>query len=459
MTLVQRFTVVSLTSAVILSVVFGELAARIATEFALRRQAHAFAVYVSEFAAPRLVPADFFQPPPAIRAQFEFTLRSLIGRAHIQHVSVWNRRGEILYSDDPQLVGTVQVLSPSVTDALAGQLRWQLLPGSRGARSVGRMEVFVPVVVAGDGRPVGVYHVVADIPDLEPTLVRLSRTVRASVVGGILLLYLATFTVVRQASRDLDRQQRALRAAFIGIVRSLAHAVDARDMPTAHHSSRVAEYAEAIAREMGLDEDAVGVVQVAGLLHDVGKIGIRDELLSKRSSLTPQEWEIMRRHPVLGYEILEPVPIAEEIKLAVRHSHERWDGTGYPDGLSGERIPIAARIIAVADAYEALVTDRPYRRAQSPLQAVEELRRGAGRAFDPGVVDAFLRVLRRRAARGTVPVLLGRTTTPLRPPTGDGQRPGAPARQTTRPRRRRAIARPRQPDGLSEDRGPGCPQQ
>ncbi|MDR7473362.1 MAG: HD-GYP domain-containing protein [Armatimonadota bacterium] len=437
MTLLHRFTLVSLTSAVILSVMFGELAARIATEFALRRQAHAFAVYVSEFAAPRLVPADFFQPPPAVRAQFEFTLRSLVGRAHIQHVSVWNRRGEILYSDDPRLVGTVQTLAPPMADALGGQLRWQLLPADGGPRTVGRMEVFVPVVVSGDSRPVGVYHVVADIPDLEPTLVRLSRTVRASVVGGILLLYLATFTVVRQASRDLDRQQRALRAAFIGIVRSLANAVDARDMPTAHHSSRVAEYAEAIAREMGLDEETVGVVQVAGLLHDVGKIGIRDELLSKNGGLTPQEWEVMRRHPVLGYEILEPVPISEEIKLAVRHSHERWDGTGYPDGLAGLRIPIAARIIAVADAYEALVTDRPYRRAQSPLRAVEEIRREAGRGFDPAVVGAFLRVLGRRGVRAPVPLLLpngGRQGVNLLPPAGDGQRPGEPARRGGRHR-------------------------
>ncbi len=427
------------------------MAARIATDFALRRQAHAFAVYVSEFAAPRLVPADFFQPPPAARAQFEFTLRSLVGKAHVRHVSVWNRRGEILYSDDPRLVGTVQVLSPPVTDALAGQMRWRLLPREDGPQSAGRMEVFVPVVVAGDSRPVGVYHVVSDIPDLEPTLARLSRTVRASVVGGILLLYVAMFTVVRQASRDLDRQQRALRAAFIGIVRSLANAVDARDMPTAHHSSRVAEYAEAIAREMGLDGPAVGVVQVAGLLHDVGKIGIRDELLSKRGSLTPEEWEVMRRHPVLGYEILEPVPIAEDVKMAVRHSHERWDGTGYPDGLAGDRIPLAARIIAVADAYEALVTDRPYRRARSPLQAVEEIRREAGRAFDPAVVHAFLRVLGRRGARGLAPLLTGRSRrepADLPAPSGDGQRAGRPAR---------GLDHPRLPGGASPSRNPPRP--
>src|SRR3989441_7671054 len=117
---------------------------------------------------------------------------------------------------------------------------------------------------------------------------------------------------------------------------------------------------------------------------------------TKNGKLSPEEWEAMRRHPILGYEILAPVPIPEVVKLAVRHCHERWDGTGYPDGLAGSEIPIAARVILVADAYEAMVTDRPYRQARSPLRAIEELQRGAGTQFDPEVVGTFLRILRRQ---------------------------------------------------------------
>ncbi len=380
-----------------LGILFGEIAARIASDYALRRQAHAFAVYVSEFAAPRLVPNDFLSPARASRAQFEFTLRSLIGKANIVHITVWNQNGEVLYSDNAADVGTAQPVFGPIQQALDGRLTWRFVPpDGESASGRRRMEVFVPVVVAANTRPVAVYNVVSDLADLEPTLIRLIWVMRASVVLGVLLLYLALFTIVGQASRDLAQQQGTLRQAFIGIIRSLANAVDARDMPTAHHSSRVAEYAEAIAREMSLDEDLVGEVQVAALLHDVGKIGIRDELLSKNGSLTPEEWEIMRRHPVLGYDILAPVPIPDSIKLAVRHSHERWDGTGYPDGLSGEEIPIAARVIAVADAYEAIVTDRPYRRARSPLRAMEEIQGGAGSRFDPEIVAAFLRLLRRQ---------------------------------------------------------------
>ncbi|OLD35984.1 MAG: hypothetical protein AUI83_26985 [Armatimonadetes bacterium 13_1_40CM_3_65_7] len=173
---------------------------------------------------------------------------------------------------------------------------------------------------------------------------------RASVVFGVLLLYLALFTIVRQASRDLEGQQGALRQAFIGIIRSLANAVDARDKYTADHQSHVAAHCEAIIHEMGLDSTIVAEVQVVALLHDIGKIGIRDEILLKNGKLSPEEWEAMRRHPIMGYEILAPVPIPESAKLAIRHSHERWDGTGYPDGLAGDEIPIAARVVFVADA-------------------------------------------------------------------------------------------------------------
>ena len=395
--MLQRFTVVSLIATVLLGILFGEIAARIATDYALRRQAHAFATYVSEFAAPRLVPKDFLSPAENARAQFEFTLRSLIGRANIIHITVWNRNGEVLYSDGGTQVGTAQPVSSPIQRALDGTLTWRFVsPNDGGTDTRRRMEVFVPVVVSADTRPVAVYHVVSDLADLEPTLIRITWAMRASVVFGVLLLYLALFTIVRQASRDLEGQQGALRQAFIGIIRSLANAVDARDKYTADHQSHVAAHCEAIIHEMGLDSTIVAEVQVVALLHDIGKIGIRDEILLKNGKLSPEEWEAMRRHPIMGYEILAPVPIPESAKLAIRHSHERWDGTGYPDGLAGNEIPIGARVILVADAYEAMVTDRPYRRAMSPLRAIEEIQRGAGTQFDPEVVAVFLRIMRRQ---------------------------------------------------------------
>src|SRR5437867_296551 len=269
-----------------------------------------------------------------------------------------------------------------------------------------RLEVLVPVVASSVPQPVAVYQVVSDLSDLAPALSRLTWSVLVSVILGVLMLYAALFTIVRKSSGDLERQEWALHRSFIGIIRSLINALDARDMATAHHSSRVADNAVLIAQAMGLDEVAVSEVQVAGFLHDVGKIGIRDDVLTKHGPHTDEERAIMRRHTVYGYDILEPVPMSERIKRTVRHSHERWDGRGYPDGLAGESIPLAARIVAVADAFEALTTDRPYRAARKPTTAVEVIQRGAGTQFDPGVVDAFVKVWKRFSR--TSPEIRGR---------------------------------------------------
>jgi len=209
----------------------------------------------------------------------------------------------------------------------------------------------------------------------------------------MLLLYVLLFTIVREASRKLELQEAALRRAFAGVVQSLANAVDARDNALANHSSRVSYYGAAIAKELGLKDTVAADAQIVGALHDVGKIGIPDGVLTKRGPLTQREWGLIRLHPVYGYEILRPIPVSDTIKLGVRHSHERWDGSGYPDGLSGDRIPVVARIIAVADAYEALTTDRPYRKALTPEEALEEILRCSGTQFDPRVVSALGRVL------------------------------------------------------------------
>jgi putative nucleotidyltransferase with HDIG domain len=393
-TLLGRFTLVSLAATVIVGAVFGAIAVRVVEDYALRQRAHTAAAYVSEFVAPRLVRQDFILPAQPRRIQFALALHSLTGRAGIKRVIVWNDVGEVLYDSidnkNANLIGQKVPLSPFLRRALDGQIQSRLVRADQ--RRGQLMEVFVPVLVSGADLPVGVYDVLSDITDVRPALMRLKWSVWASVGLGILILYAALFTIVWRASQDLEAQHEALRRAFAGTVRSLANAVDARDMATADHSGRVAEYAVAIAKEMGLSDSEVREIQVAGFLHDVGKIGIPDEILAKRGPLTDAEWKSMRRHPLLGYEILQPVAISERIKQAIRHSHEWWDGSGYPDGLVGKRIPLAARVIAVADAFESFTTDRPYRASGDPRKAVEEIQRCSGTQFDPQVVEVFLRI-------------------------------------------------------------------
>jgi diguanylate cyclase (GGDEF)-like protein/putative nucleotidyltransferase with HDIG domain len=172
----------------------------------------------------------------------------------------------------------------------------------------------------------------------------------------------------------------------------LAETLDLRDAGTAQHSKTVGLYAERVARELGLPPERVERIRVAGVLHDIGKLGVADAILQKPGRLTDAEWAEIRRHPELGARILDHANL-RDIATWVRGHHERIDGTGYPDALAGDAIPLESRILAVADAYEAMVADRPYRRGMEPGRARAELERCAGTQFDHDIVAAFLRGL------------------------------------------------------------------
>lgn len=185
----------------------------------------------------------------------------------------------------------------------------------------------------------------------------------------------------------------SLQDAYLATVRSLAAAVDAKDPFTRGHSDRVAAYAVAIAKELELSYDQQVALEMAAYLHDIGKIGVREEILLKPGKLSNAEMSLMRHHPLIGANILKPVGFPWPITPVVRHHHERWDGQGYPAGLRGEEIPFLARVLTVADSYEAMVSDRPYRRGRTSQEAMQELQVCAGAQFDEKIVDAFVRVL------------------------------------------------------------------
>lgn len=178
-----------------------------------------------------------------------------------------------------------------------------------------------------------------------------------------------------------------------GHIAGLVAALDERDGYTARHSEAVVSSSRTLGRTLGLDRAALAELEVAAILHDVGKILVPDSILKKRGSLTPDEYAQMTVHPARGAEILARVPGLEVVATIVRYHHERWDGTGYPDGLSGARIPLASRIIAVCDSFNAMTSDRPYRRAMSKADAITELHVNAGWQFDPAVVSAADEVL------------------------------------------------------------------
>ena len=189
------------------------------------------------------------------------------------------------------------------------------------------------------------------------------------------------------------QQRERERSLYRASVEVLAATVDAKDPYTHDHSRKVARYARLLAEAMGCSPEEVEQIELAGLLHDVGKIGVPDYILRKPGRLTPEEWELMKAHARLGAEILATHPALQPIVPLVRHHHERWDGRGYPDGLAGSQIPLGAAIIGLADAFDTMTSDRPYRRAMPVTMAVEELERCSGTQFHPGVVAAFRRLL------------------------------------------------------------------
>ena len=181
--------------------------------------------------------------------------------------------------------------------------------------------------------------------------------------------------------------------AYLGTAEALATALEAKDSYTAHHAHSIVQWAEAVGREFGMDEAALRDLRYGAVFHDIGKIAIPEAILNKQGPLDDDERAIMERHTVVGEQILAPVEFLAGVRPIVRHEHERWDGGGYPDGLSGEDIPLGARIVLVCDAYHAMTSDRPYRAAMSHADARAELVAGSGTQFDPNVVDGFLAVL------------------------------------------------------------------
>jgi HD-GYP domain-containing protein (c-di-GMP phosphodiesterase class II) len=202
------------------------------------------------------------------------------------------------------------------------------------------------------------------------------------------VLPLAALYVSYRRYLDLNEQTRA-------VMETLADMVDKRDRITSQHSRRVTEHVQQILRAVGsVPLTEAETIVAAARIHDLGKIGVSDACLHKPGPLNADEWREMAQHPVIGAQLLKPLSMYQEGLAIVRHHHERWDGRGYPDGLAGEQIPFGARVLAVADAFDVMTSDRPYKRAVSAEQALDEIQLKSGTQFDPVVVQAFCRAMR-----------------------------------------------------------------
>lgn len=221
-----------------------------------------------------------------------------------------------------------------------------------------------------------------------------------SIGAALAALYLMLVALIRRGwsrhqQAHLEQYVEELKAGYDSIVSVLCAALDLRDNVTQGHARRVSEIASVVAWQMGLRKEHLRRIEQAAILHDIGKIGVADAILSKAGPLDDSEWAEMKRHPELGHRILHEIDFLRGAAEIVYAHHERYDGKGYPHGLKGDKIPLGARIFAAVDAYNAMTTHKPYRRALPHVQAVEEIVRNSGAQFDPEVVRAFLEAERR----------------------------------------------------------------
>jgi HD-GYP domain-containing protein (c-di-GMP phosphodiesterase class II) len=237
-----------------------------------------------------------------------------------------------------------------------------------------RLSAAAPLTVHGDVR--GVLAVVGAERGRPLAARQLQLLAELAELGGGLL-----------EERGLRTEAESIVAAGIDV---LAHAVDIRDVYTGHHSAQVGGLARRVGERLGMSEEELELLERAARLHDVGKLAVPDTILQKPGPLDDAEWKVMRRHPEWGAEMVGSVPGLERLGILVGHHHERWDGSGYPHGLEGEAIPLASRVISVCDAFEAMVSDRPYRSSLNVATALGELLEGAGTQFDPAVVAAVV---------------------------------------------------------------------
>ncbi len=199
-----------------------------------------------------------------------------------------------------------------------------------------------------------------------------------------------------ERTRELERERKKLEQINVATLGALINALEAKDPDFVGHSIRVAELSATIADHLGLSDDEVEAVRAAGRLHDIGKIGIRDEVLQKRGPLTPEEQEHVRQQVVIGFQILSPLTHLGLVTEYVRSHHEHWDGSGYPDGLAGEDIPIGARIVFAAEIYDAITTSRPYQQTLTEDEALAQMKRLGGTKLDPRIVEKLSEVVRKQ---------------------------------------------------------------
>ena len=373
--------------------------------------------YVDGVLRPGLVRSDKVHISPHLPGKIKEQLRR---ERDIVSVKVWRPDGVLVWTNRaPQRIGRRFTLEGELGETIGDNKAHASISRldeeenaaeSAALRNKRAFEVYAPVESDNGTRAIGVYEIYANPTHVEAFIASRKRVIWFAIVAVFLVLYGALALLVRSASSMLRRQAatlqersrelmdsyRRLEESSLEAIESLNATVDAKDPYTAGHSARVQRIALAVAEELGVPAHRLDALRFGGLFHDIGKIAVPDSVLTKPGALTEEEFAVVKCHPADGAEIVSHFSRLREAVPLIRHHHERWDGAGYPDRLAGEEIPAEACVVGLADAWDAMITDRPYRGALTVEQAAAEVRSGRGTQFSPDVVDAFFAAFRRQ---------------------------------------------------------------
>ena len=416
--LLRLFLVASAAIIAVGGVVLSSILTRALSDQALADSRSGVSQYVDGVLRPELVRGNHVQVSRHVSARLTGELRR---NRSLVTVKVWRPDGVLAWTNRAQArIGRRFDMDGDLAEAVdsrspAGHIDQLSADEDRVEEGLGfdhLLEVYAPIL-SDDGRKVlGVYEIYADPKGLEQTLASRRHLIWATVAGVLLTLWAALALLVRTASKTLRRQTRELRdrsralmesyerleESSLEAIESLNATVEAKDPDTAGHSLRVQRVALALGEELGLAAAQLDALRFGALFHDIGKIAVPDGILVKPGKLDYWEYAQMKTHSAEGARIVGKFGRLREAVPIIKHHHERWDGGGYPDGLGGESIPLEAAIVGLADAWDAMTTDRPYHRALHADEALAEVRAGRGAQFAPVVVDAFFSVVALRPA-------------------------------------------------------------
>lgn len=335
------------------------------------------------------------------------SLADVIDYYKMDSITVFNNEGAMILSSDNLINGEEIAGDTNVKKILDYKVPYIITKPYKLETNIAVKEVFKIYTAVEYGQQViGVYEIVVPYDEISAHINMLKSIIYRTLFLGLFMLFLLLLKIIFNASKTLINQNKELiikkikleesynklNLSYKNTVVALSNAVDARDSYTAGHSTRVAEISLEIGKVLGLSEERLSDLEYAALFHDIGKIGIPDYILNKNGKLTDDEYDKIKQHPDIGVGILKTIDFMIEGLSAIHYHHERYDGKGYPAGIKGENIPLGARIIAIADTYDAMTSNRTYRNGLSHKAAVNEILNNKGLQFDGKLVDAFIKI-------------------------------------------------------------------